>query len=442
MTVFPLKTLQSLTKPRQERISPQAVPDEPYVGMECVESHSGQLIRLERCANYKSTGFRFQRGDVLYGRLRPYLNKVWRADQSGICSSEFIVFPASEKIAGEYLAHLLRDSKFLEFACDLNRGDRPRISFGQFANFEFPVPILDEQRRIAKQLDRIASRLDDTKARLDTIPATLKRFRMAVLAAACSGRLTADWRSAHGSEVADRLLEKIFDVRIAAATRESDRRKLKEFLEAFPASPWDGMDLPQSWVATCIGAIGQVCNGSTPSRKVADFWAGEIPWVSSGEVQNHRIASTRERISQVGYNNSSVRMLPAGTVLIAMIGEGKTRGQSAILDIEACINQNIAAVVIDHGFVEPGYLWYWFQGQYEANRQAGSGSGPQALNCQHVRELPFNLPPLAEQSEIVRRVEALLKQADAIAVRYQKARTFVDKLMPAALAKAFRGELL
>jgi type I restriction enzyme S subunit len=80
-----------------------------------------------------------------------------------------------------------------------------------------------------------------------------------------------------------------------------------------------------------------------------------------------------------------------------MIGEGKTRGQSAILDIEACINQNVAAVVIDHGLIEARYLWYWFQGRYDANREVGSGSGPQALNCERVRELSFNLPPLEEQ---------------------------------------------
>lgn len=388
------------------------------------------------------TGFRFQPGDVLYGRLRPYLNKVWQADRSGVCSSEFIVFPASEKIAGEYLAYLLRDSKFLAFTSDLNRGDRPRISFSQFADFEFPVPAPDEQRRIAKQLDRIASRLDDTKARLDTLPLTLKRFRMAILTAACSGRLTADWRKTHGDETAKQLLNKIMDIRLATAARESDRRKINEFHETYPPSLGGDVGLPTSWMATHIGTIGQVCNGSTPSRKNADFWAGIIPWVSSGEVQNCRIAETREGISQKGYNNNSVRLFPTGTVLIAMIGEGKTRGQSAILDIEACINQNIAAVVIDHGFIDPGYLWYWFQGQYEANRQAGSGSGPQALNCQRVRELPFNLPPLAEQAEIVRRVEALLKQADAIEARYRQARAFVDKLMPAALANAFRGELL
>jgi type I restriction enzyme S subunit len=87
-------------------------------------------------------------------------------------------------------------------------------------------------------------------------------------------------------------------------------------------------------------------------------------------------------------------------------------------------------------------LWRWLQLQYQETRERGSGSGPQALNCQRVRELPFVLPPLAEQQEIVRRVEALFKIVDQIEERYKKAKTHIDKLTQSILAKAFRGELV
>ncbi|MBK6791342.1 MAG: restriction endonuclease subunit S [Anaerolineales bacterium] len=91
--------------------------------------------------------------------------------------------------------------------------------------------------------------------------------------------------------------------------------------------------MPESWAFTSIDYIGLVCNGSTPSRKVPSYWNGDIPWISSGEVRNSIIKESREQITQEGYKNSSVRLLPKGTVLLAMIGEGKTRGQTAILDI-------------------------------------------------------------------------------------------------------------
>jgi type I restriction enzyme, S subunit len=88
------------------------------------------------------------------------------------------------------------------------------------------------------------------------------------------------------------------------------------------------------------------------------------------------------------------------------------------------------------------FLRRWFQLQYEATRERGSGSGPQALNCQRVRELPFVLPPLAEQNEIVRRVEQLFTFGDQLEARFAKARTHMDKLTQSLLAKAFRGELV
>ena len=127
---------------------------------------------------------------------------------------------------------------------------------------------------------------------------------------------------------------------------------------------------------------------------------------------------------------------------MAMIGEGKTRGQSAILDIDACINQNIAGVVPVDGILDSKYLWFWFRREYENTRTKGNGSGPKALNCERVRELEINLPPLAEQSEIVRHVEALFALADRIEARCIAARAQTQRLTPLVLAKAFRGELV
>jgi type I restriction enzyme S subunit len=201
-------------------------------------------------------------------------------------------------------------------------------------------------------------------------------------------------------------------------------------------------ELPNSWKICRIGMIGTVVNGSTPSRKHGDYWQGDIPWASSGEVRNNIITDTREKITKAGFDSCSVRLLSPGTVLLAMIGEGKTRGQSAILRIRATINQNIAAILLSHGMVSPEFLWRWFQFQYEATRERGSGSGPQALNCQRVRELPFVLAPITEQQEIVRRVDALFALADRIEEQYEKAKMQVDALTQSILAKAFRGELV
>lgn len=321
---------------------------------------------------------------------------------------------------------------------------RKRISRKNLEQIKVPLPPLPEQRRIVAKLEEFLDKVNACQKRLDRIPIILKRFRQSVLAAACSGRLTEDWREGNpktgsGNDLFDRIRQFL-----AAQPLKS---KELEHIEAavHRDSVVDALgldDIPEAWAPCDIGKIGRVCNGSTPSRKAPEYWGGDVPWVSSGEVKNNIITNTRELVSHRGLDETSLRLLPQGTVLIAMIGEGKTRGQSAVLEIEATINQNIAAILVDHGLVKSRYLWLWFRYQYSRTREVGSGSGPQALNCERVRELPFLLPGLSEQSEIVRRVEALFMLADQIEARYTTAKESVDQLNQSVLAQAFRGELV
>ncbi len=318
---------------------------------------------------------------------------------------------------------------------------------GDLRDLLFPLPPKAEQRRITAKIEDLLTHVNASRDRLAKVPKILKAFRQSVLAAACSGRLTEDWRDRHADvEPATTLLERIKETRLATAESRKDKKQIAEaFEQARLSVDVDGLgfeDLPDTWCPCRVGAMGTVLNGSTPSRKEAKFWGGSISWVSSGEVRNNIIDTTREKITQAGYESCSVRLLPPGTVLLAMIGEGKTRGQSSILEIEATMNQNLAAVLISHGLLMSRYLWRWFHFQYEANREYGGGTGPQALNCQRVRELPFVLPPLEEQREIVRRVEILFKLADKIEKRIEAATKRADKLTQAILAKAFRGELV
>src|SRR5687768_10134639 len=124
----PLRDLGRPTRPRRD---PQAYPTLPYVGMEQVESHTQKLLGTLSARDMKSTAFHFQRGDILYGRLRPYLNRVICPDFEGLCSSEFIVLSLNEAFEARYLARYLSTRDFVEFANQLNQGDRPRVSFEQ-----------------------------------------------------------------------------------------------------------------------------------------------------------------------------------------------------------------------------------------------------------------------------------------------------------------------
>lgn len=387
-----------------------------------------------------------QPGDILMSMANSYelVGKVARADNL-IYPSAFGAFLAAVRptdvINGSYLFNFLKSS---EAQRKLREGSSQttniaNISASTLGKLEIPLPPLAEQRRIADKLDTTLARVDALNDRLARITPLLKRFRQSVLAAATSGKLTEDWRIERSPQPV--IESELIRIRETAASSSKETRIIKDLIErSIYSLPKDG--IPNEWLKTCIGMAGAVSNGSTPSRAVAEYWNGKISWVSSGEVRNNLILDTKEKISQFGFESSSVRLLPIGTVLIAMIGEGKTRGQSALLGIEATINQNIAAVVPLESLLIPKYLWYWFQSQYENNRQAGNGTGPQALNCQKVRELPLNLPPVIEQTEIVRRVETLFAFADRLEARLQSAQTAADRLTPALLAKAFRGELV
>jgi len=182
--------------------------------------------------------------------------------------------------------------------------------------------------------------------------------------------------------------------------------------------------------------------GGTPSRKEPRYWNGHIRWVSSGEVANCRIGATRECITKEGLANSNAKVYPAGTVLVAMIGEGKTRGQSAILDVEAATNQNAAGIVVNADLLNPEYVWRWARSEYESTRAIGRGGNQPALSGQKVRGLVVPVPPLTEQAEIVRRVDAVMAAIDRLTGVVNRVRTQLRATSDAASCIAFRGELV
>lgn len=311
---------------------------------------------------------------------------------------------------------------------------------------QFPLPPLAEQKRIVEKVQELLARVNESRNRLDRAPKIMNRFRQALLAAACSGKLTEDWREEHPDvEPAIELLKRIETHRSASVNGRVTRRfhvapSRKGDDSEEETAEWD--EIPELWTWCQADQIATICIGSTPSRKRSEYWNGNIKWVSSSEVANCRIINTRECITKMGLAHSSTKIYPKNTVLIAMIGEGKTRGQAAILDIEACTNQNVAGLVFDSGNVIPAYIWDWALSEYERNRSAGRGGAQPALNKQKVSGLWLPLPPFQEQMEIVRRVEALLKLADAIEKRVESAKIRADRLTQSILARVFRGELV
>jgi type I restriction enzyme, S subunit len=159
-------------------------------------------------------------------------------------------------------------------------------------------------------------------------------------------------------------------------------------------------------------------------------------------VRFRRISSTREKITLEGLENTSTECHPAGTVMLAMIGEGKTRGQAAILDINACHNQNTAAIRVSETDCLPEYLYYYLFFQYQITRTLGSGNNQKALNKDRVSNMRFPLAPVNEQRELVAAIETRMSVIDRVEEDIELEVQKAEVLRQSIFKKAFSGKLV
>ena len=160
-----------------------------------------------------------------------------------------------------------------------------------------------------------------------------------------------------------------------------------------------------------------VCSGGTPDRKKSEYWAnGDIPWVKTTELQNDIIRRTEECISEKGLNNSSAKIVPPETILIAMYGQGKTRGMTAFLGIDACTNQ-ACACVLPTPKIKMLFLWYYFICEYNNLRNMAKGSSQANLNAGMIKNYLVPYPSEQEQTAF----EEIVAQSDKSKFEIKKA---------------------
>lgn len=158
--------------------------------------------------------------------------------------------------------------------------------------------------------------------------------------------------------------------------------------------------LPSDWVEVRLDHVADVSNGMTPSRGEPRYWTdGIYPWLPTGKVHERFIRSADEFISQAALDECSIRVFPAGSVLVGMIGQGVTRGMTAYLAIDAAINQNFACIM-PHELLDGLFVFYYIDGQYKKLRNISQGSNQGSLNCEIVGSFKIPLPPLPEQRKI------------------------------------------
>jgi type I restriction enzyme S subunit len=336
----------------------------------------------------------------------------------------------------KYVAHALRGaSQRILRDCSKHGTTVASIETNALLDFEIPLVDFDAQHRIVAELEKQFSRLDEAVANLRRVKANLKRYKAAVLKAAVEGRLVPTEaelarREGRDYETGAQLLQRILETH---RRQWQGKGKYKE-----PPAPDTARlpELPEGWVWATVDQLAVVGTGATPQRDAAEYYEnGDIPWVTSGAVNLGYVDQANEYVTAAALRKTNLTLYPAGTLLVAMYGEGKTRGKCAQLRIAATTNQALAALQAD-GDVRD-YLRLFLDHNYEETRKSASGGVQPNLNLSLVRAIRVPLPPLEEQRRIVTEVDRLLSIAREVEAEVETNLKRAQALRQSVLSKAF-----
>jgi type I restriction enzyme S subunit len=344
----------------------------------------------------------------------------------------------NEDVCPHYVAYALRgESQRILKSCSKHGTTVASVETTALLDFEIPWVPLDEQRRVVAEIEKQFSRLDEAIANLQRVKANLKRYKASVLKAAVEGRLVETeasiaQRECRSYETGEQLLQRILEERRAKWT---GRGKWK-----VPESPTADTPLPDGWVWTCIDQLAEVGTGATPKRDKAVYWNdGDVPWVTSSVVNGDYVDAASEFVTKLALAETNLTLYPVGTLLLAMYGEGKTRGKCAELRIPATTNQALAALQV--AAPVRGYVRQFLELNYEEMRKVASGGVQPNLNLSLVRAVCVPLPPLMEQIRIVAEVDRHLSIVRGVEVEVDTNLKRMQVLRQATLAKAFAEDM-
>lgn len=465
------KPLADVTEQRGEKVSPQDYPDLQFIGMDHVESQTTRIIGSVPACSMKSNAARFYTNDVLYGRLRPYLNKVTQPLFDGLASAEFIVFPDTDLVKSDYLKYRLNAADFVSFASHLNEGDRPRVGFDQIGTFKIKVPPPKEQKRIVAKIEELFSELDKGIENLKTAREQLKIYRQAVLKHAFEGKLTANWREKNKDklETADELLERIKQERETtyqqqlkewkAAVKEWERNgkgdkkpeKPSEY-KPLPSIKDEELsvlpDLPQDWLYVRLAEIARVGSGMSVSKERKLENPVQVPYLRVANVQRGELRLDEIKTMPIEKNSINNFALKKWDILFNEGGDRDKLGRGWVWEgqIKTCITQN-------HVFRATSYLGGEFHAKFISHwgntfgRDYFEKGGKQTTNLASINKtvlsmFPVPLPSLEEQVMVIQKLDDTMSLIDSL---NQEISTGIEKseaLRQSILKRAFLGKLV
>lgn len=417
-------------------------------------------------------------GDVVMNIVGPPLGKVaiipdtypvWN------CNQAIVFFRPIDSRINTYIYTYLVTGLFLRSIELIGTAGQDNISVTKSRLVVLPVPPLAEQYRIVAKVDELMALCDQLEQRsesqlaahqtlVDTLLATLTDSSDADELAQNWARLSTHFDTLFTTEASiDALKQTILQLavmgklvpqdpcdepasallaRIATEKAQLVKEKKIKKEKPLPAISEDEkpFELPQGWVFERIAVFGLVGTGATPSRSNPAYWEpAEINWVSSGETAELFVGKTKEQISKLAIKETNVSIYPVGTLIVAMYGQGKTRGQITELLEPAGTNQACAAIrLIDETKAHKDFVKLFFRKAYLELREHAAGGAQPNLNVGKIASTVIPLPPIDEQHRIVAKVDELMTLCDQLKSRLQTSQqtqlALAESLVEGALA--------
>ena len=273
----------------------------------------------------------------------------------------------------------------------------PHVNGSYLNNSLFLLPPKSTQQRIATYLDKKCSKIEETIQNQQQVIEKLKAYKQSLITEAVTGKV------------------KIENGKICG--------KYESYKDS--GVEWIGK-IPSEWETPKIQYIATISSGTTPNRSQPKYWNGDVNWIKTGELQNNRLFEVEEKITQTAVEECSLQILPLNSVLIAMYGQGKTRGMTALLKTPSTTNQACAALIVNSKKLSSDFLWHCLIGAYNAIRANAEGSGQPNLNSENIKKFHITLPSSIEEQECI--CNYLDKKCTVIDTAIEQKQKLIEKL--------------
>ncbi len=431
--------LGEVTEVSKEKVSPDDLPGVHYVGLEHIQRDAGKLIGHGTSDEVKSTKSRFQKGDVLYGKLRPYLNKVCIPDFDGVCSTDILVFKQNEWIDSRFLQYTLLNRDFVSYAnSNVSGVQHPRTNEKTVGKYTFLLPPLTEQHRIVNKIEELFTQLDAGIDLLQMTRVLLNQYRQSVLKAAFEGKLTEEWREANSGkfESIEAMLQRMFKDPKTKLSNESD----------LPSDVPTAPILPNSWRWARVANVSASMDYGT-SEKATGPTSG-VPVLRMGNIQSGKLDFGNLKFFPTGWSEFKKFRLEPGDVLFNRTNSAELVGKTAVYKKHhppAVFASYLIRVKVNIGFCHPEIMSHFINscfGRAYIKSVVSQQVGQANVNGTKLSLMPVPLIPIREQIEILKQVDTQLSVADKFEESLSTGLTQTETIKQAILAKAFQGKLV